>query len=114
MLDGIRWVLFDAVGTLIHPDPPVAEVYHSAGRRFGSRLAVEEIRLRFRAALAASQSEGGPTSESNERQRWRRIVGHVIHDVHDQADSLFEKLWQHFAKPQHWRLYDDVAEAMAG
>jgi putative hydrolase of the HAD superfamily len=27
--------------------------------------------------------------------------------------ELFEALWGHFARPEHWRLYDDVAPALA-
>ena len=50
-LTKIRGVLFDAVGTLIYPDPPVAEAYRSIGRRFGSRLSVEQIAARFPAGL---------------------------------------------------------------
>jgi putative hydrolase of the HAD superfamily len=103
-----RWILFDAVGTLIQPDPPVAEVYHAAGRRFGSQLQQDEILARFGQALAREQS-GGPTTEANERQRWRRIVRQVIDDVPLRADALFEALWHHFAQPPHWRLYEDVA-----
>src|ERR1700693_3322915 len=37
MIDpAIRAVAFDAVGTLIHPDPPAGEVYAAVGPRFGS------------------------------------------------------------------------------
>jgi putative hydrolase of the HAD superfamily len=102
------WILFDAVGTLIYPDPPVAEVYYAAGRRFGSQ---SEIEARFRLALAAGQT-GGPTSEANERERWRRIVRQVLDDVTTQRDALFEAMWNHFAQPQHWRLYDDAAATL--
>ena len=112
MLDGIRWVLFDAVGTLIYPDPPVADAYHAAAQQFGSRLAVEEISQRFAAALAASHNSGLPTSERNERRRWQHIVKQVIDDVVNSQDELFERLWQHFAQPQHWRPYADVAETV--
>lgn len=113
MLDGIRWVLFDAVGTLIYPDPPVADVYYAAGQQFGSRLSIHEIRQRFAAALTANYSGGGPTNETNERQRWRSIVSHVISDVADAREAIYEHLWEHFARPQHWRLYDDVAETLS-
>jgi putative hydrolase of the HAD superfamily len=112
MLHGIRWVLFDAVGTLIDADPPVAEVYHAAGQRFGSRRSVAEIGQRFRLALAAEQSNSRPTSESNERERWRQIVGHVMDDVPEAGDAIFEHLWRHFAQPQHWRVYDDVPDTL--
>src|SRR6266568_3856374 len=113
MLDGIRWVLFDAVGTLVYPDPSVAEAYHAAGQRFGSQLGVETIWQRFSPALSASYCGGGPTSESNERQRWRSIISHVIDDVPDARDAIFDHLWQHFSQPRHWRLYDDAANALS-
>jgi len=113
MLDGIRWILFDAVGTLIYADPPVADVYHAAAARFGSWLSVAEIGERFRRALAAEQACGTPVSEENERQRWRRIVGAVVDDVPADGDAVFEQLWQHFARSQCWRLFDDVRTALA-
>jgi putative hydrolase of the HAD superfamily len=113
MLDGIRWVLFDAVGTLIYPDPTVAEVYLAAARRFGSRRTIGGIRQRFFAALSTSQAKGGPTCEANERERWRKIVAQVIDDVPENEKDLFEELWSHFAAPEHWRLYDDVPPALS-
>jgi putative hydrolase of the HAD superfamily len=109
-----RTILFDAVGTLIAPDPPVAEAYHAAGCRFGSSLTVDSIRLRFRSAFERQEAQDAaaahqPTSEHRERQRWRAIVGEVFSDVEDPS-HLFQVLWDHFAQPRHWRLYDDVAE----
>ncbi|HEY2415893.1 MAG TPA: HAD-IA family hydrolase [Pirellulaceae bacterium] len=109
LLNGIEWLLFDAVGTLIYPDPPVAEVYHAAGQRFGSRLSMDEIRRRFHAALTNNQTCGEPTNEAKERDRWRRIVRSVLDDVDEGCEELFESLWQHFAQPQYWRTFDDVA-----
>lgn len=109
MLDGIEWVLFDAVGTLIYPHPPVVEVYWAAGELFGSRLLVDEIRGRFGEAFRIHHGHGEATSEAGERERWRRIVASVFEDVGSCAEELFEDLWQHFAEPPHWRTYDDVA-----
>jgi len=43
----VRWLAFDAVGTLIAPQPSVAEAYWSIGRQFGSQLALEEVGRRF-------------------------------------------------------------------
>jgi putative hydrolase of the HAD superfamily len=108
LLDGIEWILFDAVGTLIYPDPPVAEAYHTVGQKFGSQLAVDEIRGRFRAALAANQACGEATNEARERDRWRTIVRRVINDVTEGGEALFESLWQHFAQSQHWQTFDDA------
>jgi putative hydrolase of the HAD superfamily len=104
----IRCVLFDAVGTLIEADPPVAAVYQAAGSRYGSQLSVEQIEQRFRTALAWHHRDTGPTSEAAERRRWQRIVADVIADVTGAQAAVFEELWSHFAEPQHWRLYEDV------
>jgi putative hydrolase of the HAD superfamily len=112
MLDGIRWVLFDAVGTLIYADPPVPEVYHAVGRQLGSQLSVDYIRKRFPEVFAAHQHVGLVTTEEIERERWRSIVQQVIVDAPHERDAIFETLWQHFAQPQHWRLYADVADVL--
>lgn len=106
----IRAVLFDAVGTLFHPVPGVAEVYRAVGHRFGSRRGEAEIRQRFDRAL--ERQAVAPTSAQGERARWRRIVAEVLDDATD-ADAAFETLWDHFAQPAHWRLFDDVAPAWA-
>ena len=37
LLSGIRAIILDAVGTLIHLDPPVPLVYSQVGKRRGSR-----------------------------------------------------------------------------
>jgi putative hydrolase of the HAD superfamily len=117
MLHGIRWVLFDAVGTLIYAAPPVAEVYYAAARQFGSTLSSTEIETRFCDALQADQRprsvslERLPTSEAEERERWRRIVATVINDV-PFVEELFAKLWNHFAQAESWRLFGDVPLAL--
>jgi putative hydrolase of the HAD superfamily len=109
MLTGnIRAVLFDAVGTLIYPDPPVAEVYHCAGRKLGSKYSREEIAQRFPLAIK-KHHQGDTTSEEQERQRWERIVYDVMDDFDDPDRRLLNELWRHFGSATSWQLYDDVA-----
>ena len=112
---GIRAVLFDAVGTLIYPDPPVAEAYVRHGREFGSALTTEDVSFRFAAAFArqeqSDQCAGRVTSQLHERQRWREIVAEVFDDAVE-PNELFESLWHHFALSTSWRLFDDVAPAL--
>lgn len=115
MTTNIRAVLFDAVGTLLYPDPPVAEVYHAVGRRFGSRLTVEQIAARFAAAFAEAGHCSGKvdlghqTNQETECRRWQIIVAAVFHELPNATGALFESLWDHFAQPRHWRLFDDAA-----
>lgn len=112
--DGLQAVLFDAVGTLIYPDPPVSVAYAAAGRRFGSRIDEAEIQRRFKVAFARQEAldadeYGQRTSESRERERWQAIVCEIFDDVGDR-DALFQQLWEHFAEASHWRVFGDVAE----
>ena len=103
-----RFILFDAVGTLIHVRPSVAEIYLAVGSRFGTRLTREQIRQRFAASLIRLH-DGGPTDEFRERERWRAIVADVLHDIPHAGDRSFEELWEAFARPEQWSLFDDVA-----
>ncbi len=114
----IRAVLFDAVGTLIYPDPPVAAAYAATGARFGSRWMADEIQPRFRAAFARQEAldvrqHGERTSEAREKARWQAIVSEVFDDVADPS-GLFAALWQHFAEPRHWRPHADALELWSG
>ncbi|MGC3966669.1 MAG: HAD family hydrolase [Pirellulales bacterium] len=106
--------LFDAVGTLIHPEPSVAAAYHAAGLRHGSRLALDEVDRRFRRAFAAEEAldaaTGGlRTDEARERRRWQAIVAVTFDDVSAERQAgLFAELWEHFARPSSWRAFDDA------
>ena len=108
--DKIRAVLFDAVGTLIYPGPPVAAVYSHAAQKFGTHYSVEQVARRFRAAILKNH-QSGATSDELERERWGRIVYDVFDDVDDPERRMLEELWQHFGRAASWRLFQDVAPA---
>lgn len=115
----IRCVAFDAVGTLIEPEPPAVVVYHQVAQRHGSRLGAEEIARRFRSSFLETERGdlGKPervrlaTSEALERTRWQTIVTSVIDDVADR-DACFEELFVHFARAGAWRCFSDVPGAL--
>lgn len=104
---GVRAVFFDAVGTLIHPEPSAGTAYAEIGRFFDSRLESGEVRRRFAAAFANQErldaETGYRTDEEREMQRWRIIVGDVLDDVADR-ESCFRALYDHFAHPAAWRV----------
>jgi putative hydrolase of the HAD superfamily len=105
-LTGVRAVVFDAVGTLIMPDPPAPSVYAEVGRKLGSRLAPDVITARFRAAFRAEEeidrAAGWRTDEAREERRWRTIVAATLDDVTD-SEVCFRALWDHFVRPAAWR-----------
>src|SRR5262245_28651234 len=109
-LDGVRAVLFDVTGTLLHP-VDVAGVYARVGAKYGGRLDSADVRGRFRDAFRVEEEANAAadwrTSEERERERWRRIVAHALPDVADPA-ACFRELFAHFARPGAWRLDDDA------
>lgn len=116
LLTGVRALVFDAVGTLIHPDPSAAVVYAEIGRRFGSQLTPREIGPRFAAAFtreeAIDPALGLRTSEAREVLRWQRIVAEVLEDVRDPG-ACFRQLFEHFARPGSWRCDPNAAATLA-
>jgi putative hydrolase of the HAD superfamily len=112
----VELILFDAVGTLIEPNPPAVEVYHRVGCSFrGNELSLEMIRDRFAMAFQHSArltaiDRGGRTSEELELERWRTIVGEVFVEAGPViAELCFTQLWRHFAEPGNWCVFPDVA-----
>ncbi len=116
----IRWVAFDVVGTLLFPNPPVADAYHRVAARHGSRLTPAEIRQRFHAAFRAIEQEECAgnrddslmTTEAHEKARWERIVAETLADV-DDPFACFEELFAHFARPDSWQCPHEVAQVLA-
>ena len=102
----VRAVVFDAVGTLIHPDPPATVAYYELGRQHGSRLTQDDIARNFRRVLNRHACKPR-TNEQIERGRWRHIVADVFTDLNE-TESLFSQLWNHFARSSSWAVYDDV------
>lgn len=117
-----RWLAFDAVGTLIYPDPPVGQAYLEAAIRQGSRLTLAEVTARFKQAFrdterndldsSASDDAALETSEEHERTRWRDIVFRAIDDIPD-PERCFADLFDHFARPASWKCFDDTAATLA-
>lgn len=119
----IRWIAFDLVGTLVYPDPPVARVYASVARRYGSQLSEQDVRRRFAeefqrndtAEIAGAgdwgAAEGLTTNEERERRRWEGIVSRVLDDV-DEPEMCFSELFAWFGQPSAWALYADAAAGL--
>lgn len=76
----IRAVVFDVVGTLVEPHPPVPVAYRQAGLRQGIDLDLSSIHTRFGEAWRRQErfdAVGVPpfaTSREREEDRWRQIV----------------------------------------
>lgn len=113
--DGIEGIVFDAVGTLIKPEPSVASAYAAAASRQGVELSTDEVRERFGVHFQSDEVHAGQgvwsTDERTERRRWRKIVAGVLPEVPD-PDRAFDELWEHFSSPRSWRCFPDVVPTL--
>ncbi|TWU07698.1 HAD-IA family hydrolase [Stieleria varia] len=112
----IRCVAFDSTGTIVYPDPHPADVYHAVGTELGSHRSLGEIRVELSAAMRRrflGDVAMRATDPDYERCRWRWIVSDTLSDLSTEAvDLAFDRLWNHFANPNHWSVFDDVTSAL--
>tara|TARA_R110002072_G_scaffold303142_1_gene495780 strand:+ start:35809 stop:36507 length:699 start_codon:yes stop_codon:yes gene_type:complete len=111
-------MVFDAVGTVIDPEPSVAHAYHLIGQQFGSRRTLEDVQSRFKTAFAETERQdrspdtaGLVTNAAVEEARWRHIVAAVFPEVED-AEGCFQRLHDYFGEPTAWRAFDDTLPAL--
>ncbi len=112
----VRAVFFDAVGTLLFPEPSAPVVYAEAALRHGLPISAGAVRERFIAAFRreeeADAANEWSTCEARERDRWRAIVAETLAGVAD-PDACFQHLFRHYAQPSAWRVNPDAAELLA-
>lgn len=110
-----RAVFFDAVGTLIFPNPSALVVYADVARAAGLDLPADEVQRRFVAAYRTQESADRAarwvTSEERERARWKAIVCETLVGVAD-PDACFDTLYDHFARPSAWAVAPHAGEVI--
>src|SRR5262245_43187577 len=95
----MRYILFDAVGTLIYPEPSVAAAYQAAAQRHGLEIDEATIADRFPLAYRSAFSRLDQlVDEATDRLRWRAVV-HDVFEHAPQSDAILADLWDHFAEP---------------
>ncbi|MFO7775250.1 MAG: HAD-IA family hydrolase [Candidatus Hydrogenedentota bacterium] len=126
MTDWVDAVFFDAGQTLIYVYPSVGSVYSEVARLHGVNADPQKLQDAFRAEWrrAAEMRPKEPpfaanfTSDEAERAWWRDMVAKVF-AVHPgletfgkRFDAFFDQVFHHFAKPEAWRVYEDVTPTL--
>lgn len=113
-----RCIALDAVGTLIFAEPSVSIAYTEIGRRHGSNQSAEQVKSQFAEAMRRADElsvtrfgEPSRTSEEHERDFWQQVVRDVLPDVRE-PQACFAELFEHFARPESWRCFDDVGQTV--
>jgi putative hydrolase of the HAD superfamily len=114
MIDSsIRAVFFDAVGTLLYPDGPVARTYAEQAGRFGCHVTEKQVRSGFTEAFAKQEIldrlAGWRTDEARERARWQSIVADVLPGT---GGPCFEELWHWFSTSAAWTVQPEAGDVL--
>lgn len=101
-----RAVTFDVGGTLIEPWPSVGEVYADVARRHGLACDGETLTRAFGRAWKQRSSFNYTKPE------WHELVRHSFAEFGPVGPELFDAIYDRFAEPDVWRVFDDVIPAL--
>ncbi len=105
----IKGVTFDVGGTLIEPWPSVGDVYAEVAAHHGLKtFSPEQLNVRFKTAWKARKSF------EYSRQDWADLVDEVFDIPCSDPSSVdfFSELYERFAEPDAWRVFDDVRPSL--
>jgi putative hydrolase of the HAD superfamily len=113
----IRAVFFDAGATLVHPSPPVEEIYARELAADGAAFTREELDSALSRAWEEVHAEtsadryGGVRGEAAFWQAFlNRVRGSL--DGGTVSGECFARLARHFRSPSAWALYPDVIDTL--
>lgn len=107
---GIRAVSFDVGGTLIEPWPSVGHIYAQVAAQFGiDDVSPEDLNRQFSLAWKARRAF------DYSREAWRELVNASFARLWPEPPSMkcFEAMYDAFARPEPWRIFDDVLPTLA-
>jgi len=109
----LKAVVFDAVGTVMYPQPSVADAYRKTLLRHcqtdvSAEKATEVVRQALRERSTDSDLR---TNEDSESEFWASIIRSLCPGSPGFQDC-FDDLFAHFADANHWRCFPDVAESV--
>jgi putative hydrolase of the HAD superfamily len=107
-LADIQALTFDVGGTLIEPWPSVGHIYAEVAARHGHKdLQPEKLNQQF--ALAWRNKRNFDHS----RRAWLDLVQKTFEGaIPPLGPEFFDDLYNRFARPESWRVFDDVRPAL--
>jgi putative hydrolase of the HAD superfamily len=110
----IRFVYFDAAGTLLRPEPGVGILYARACRPHGLEVAPERFEGAFRGVWGRREQAGGDglllADEDANRAWWRGLMDEILDELGFTGDreACFAACHETFSRPSSWHVFDDV------
>lgn len=107
----IRFMYFDAVGTILHPTPSVSEIYQERARKYGYFGELGQLKQRIREAFTRQEildgKLGWKTDDRREFERWKEIVSESFPEMQE-LDACFMDLYKAFGTPEVWSIDPDL------
>ena len=103
-MENIAAITFDAGNTLLQPWPSVGEVYAEVAGEHGVTAEPAVLEQNFVNAW------NEPREFDYTKQAWSHLVDEVFCGVAEvpPSETFFDALYERFAEPATWRVYDDV------
>jgi putative hydrolase of the HAD superfamily len=107
LLTQVRAVTFDVGGTLITPSPSVGDIYSEVAARHGvKKISAEALNRRFATAWKNRKNF------NHTREEWAALVDETFGAAGVKpSESFFPEIYDRFAEPEAWRVYEDVLPA---
>ncbi|KAL3533583.1 hypothetical protein ACH5RR_007104 [Cinchona calisaya] len=100
-------LLVDAVGTLVVPSQPMAQIYRQIGEKYGVEYSEAEILKRYRRAYEQPWGRSRLRYVNDGRPFWQYIVSSSTGCSDSQ---YFEELYSYYMTEKAWHLCDPEAE----
>ncbi|KAA8517247.1 hypothetical protein F0562_017501 [Nyssa sinensis] len=100
-------LLVDAVGTLVVPSQPMAQIYREIGEKYGVEYSEAEILNRYRRAYGQPWGRSRLRYVNDGRPFWQYIVSSSTGCSDSQ---YFEELYNYYTTEKAWHLCDPDAE----
>ncbi|XP_055808722.1 uncharacterized protein LOC129877259 [Solanum dulcamara] len=100
-------LLVDAVGTLVIPSQPMAQIYRQIGEKYGVEYSEDEILKRYRWAYEQPWGRSRLRYVNDGRPFWKHIVSASTGCSDTQ---YFEELYNYYTTEKAWHLCDPDAE----
>ncbi|KAI6696908.1 hypothetical protein NL676_017027 [Syzygium grande] len=100
-------LLVDAVGTLVVPSQPMAQIYREIGEKYGVEYSEDEILNRYRMAYEQPWGRSRLRYVNDGRPFWQYIVSSSTGCSDSQ---YFEELYNYYMTDKAWHLCDPNAE----
>ncbi|XP_065857384.1 uncharacterized protein [Euphorbia lathyris] len=100
-------LLVDAVGTLLIPSQPMAQIYRQIGEKYGVQYSEDEILKRYRRAYEQPWGRSRLRYVNDGRPFWQFIVSSSTGCSDSQ---YFEEVYSYYTTEKAWHLCDPNAE----